>query len=106
MKDFDYTPNQADLQRRVREFAKKEVLPGAAARDRRAELPIDIFRRMGELGFVGIIVPPVPRHRLGCRFDCATLDLERGASPYAPGEVSIFPCTLVVSFPGRLLLLQ
>ena len=56
MKDFSYSPAQQDLRYRVNEFALKEVLPGAMERDRNPELPLALFRRMGERGFAGVIV--------------------------------------------------
>lgn len=57
MKDFSYTPAQQGLLHRVKEFAFREVLPGAMERDRNPELPLALFRRMGELGLAGVIVP-------------------------------------------------
>jgi alkylation response protein AidB-like acyl-CoA dehydrogenase len=42
----------------VTDFARREVAPGAAARDEGAEFPRDLWARMGELGFHGLAVPP------------------------------------------------
>ena len=41
----------------VREFAQRELAPTAAKRDRDATFPADAFRKMGELGFLGMMVP-------------------------------------------------
>lgn len=41
----------------VRSFVEKEIMPNAGRWDREHRLPEDIFRRMGELGFLGICLP-------------------------------------------------
>ena len=41
----------------MREFAQRELAPTAAKRDRDATFPADAFRKMGELGFLGMMVP-------------------------------------------------
>jgi alkylation response protein AidB-like acyl-CoA dehydrogenase len=41
----------------VREFAREEILPTAAERDRTKEFPKEILRKMGELGLLGMNVP-------------------------------------------------
>jgi alkylation response protein AidB-like acyl-CoA dehydrogenase len=51
------TPREEEIRARAREFAEKEVLPGAAARDESGEFPRDLVRRMGELGFYGLTYP-------------------------------------------------
>lgn len=50
--DFSLTPAQLEVQRRAREFAQGEVAPLARAADERGEFPIQLVRRMGELGFL------------------------------------------------------
>lgn len=57
MKEFGYTPGQQELRVRVREFAQREILPGAAERDQNQYLPVALIRRMGDRGFVGVITP-------------------------------------------------
>jgi butyryl-CoA dehydrogenase len=42
----------------VRDFAREEILPTAAERDRTKEFPLGILRKMGELGLMGMNVPP------------------------------------------------
>jgi alkylation response protein AidB-like acyl-CoA dehydrogenase len=39
----------------ARSFAEGQIRPGAAERDRTEEPPSDIFRQMGEPGFLGMI---------------------------------------------------
>ena len=42
----------------AREFATTELLPGVIERDNTQSFPIEIVRKMGELGFMGIMVDP------------------------------------------------
>lgn len=42
----------------VREFAREVVLPTAAERDRTKEFPAENLKKMGELGLMGMNVPP------------------------------------------------
>ena len=41
----------------AREFAQGELVPNAPEWDRTAEFPADAIRRMGELGFLGMLIP-------------------------------------------------
>ena len=56
--DFDLTEVQRLTQDMVRMFAEKEVKPRAAEIDRTDEFPWDLYRRMGELGLLGMTLPP------------------------------------------------
>ena len=51
------TEEERLLQSTAREFAAREVAPGAAARDEAEQFDRSIFRRMGELGFAGAPLP-------------------------------------------------
>ncbi len=42
----------------AREFARRELLPKAAARDRAGEFPAEAVAELGRLGFLGMLVPP------------------------------------------------
>jgi alkylation response protein AidB-like acyl-CoA dehydrogenase len=42
----------------ARDFAQNEVAPTAIARDIAAEFPADAVKKLGELGFLGMMVPP------------------------------------------------
>jgi butyryl-CoA dehydrogenase len=55
--DFDLTEEQHMLRRMVRGFAEQEIAPHAGEIDETDECPWDIFRRMGELGLLGLPFP-------------------------------------------------
>ncbi len=54
------------LQKMVRDFAEREVAPGAADRDEREELEPELFAKMAKLGLTGI---PFPEQYGGSGFD-------------------------------------
>ena len=51
------TETQAEIQQLARTFATAEIAPYAAKWDREACFPLDVARRMGELGFLGMLIP-------------------------------------------------
>jgi short-chain 2-methylacyl-CoA dehydrogenase len=55
--DFDLTQEQRDFQRAVRDFARDVIAPAAAGYDEREEFPLEVVRRMGELGLFGLPFP-------------------------------------------------
>lgn len=55
--DFEYSEKHEAIRKMVREFAEKEVRPGASERDRAGEFDSHLLKRMGELGIMGIRVP-------------------------------------------------
>ena len=54
---FELTEEQKMIRAMVREFARTEILPTAAERDRTKEFPRENLRKMGELGLMGMNVP-------------------------------------------------
>jgi alkylation response protein AidB-like acyl-CoA dehydrogenase len=52
------TDEQLMIQTMVREFARDVVSPGAAERDRTKTFPGDILKQMGDLGLMGMMIPP------------------------------------------------
>ena len=54
---FELTEEQKMIRAMVREFARTEILPTAAERDRTKEFPKENLRKMGELGLMGMNVP-------------------------------------------------
>jgi short-chain 2-methylacyl-CoA dehydrogenase len=55
--EFALTAEQAQVRDLVREFATEEIAPGAGDRDEREELPLDIVKKLGELGICGVPLP-------------------------------------------------
>ena len=54
--DFDLPEETVALQRMCREFAAKEIAPHAAAWSETATFPAGVFRKLGELGLMGMLV--------------------------------------------------
>ncbi|MFO7273606.1 MAG: acyl-CoA dehydrogenase family protein [Bacillota bacterium] len=55
--NFELSQEQRMIRDLAREFAEGEVAPGAAERDKTGRFPIELVRRMGELGLMGIPFP-------------------------------------------------
>lgn len=55
--DFDISDELKMLQKTVRDFAKKEILPTIAEDEKEHRFQGDIVRKMGELGFLGCPIP-------------------------------------------------
>lgn len=55
--DFNYPETQQQIRTMVREFAVSEVAPGAEERDRTGEFDYGLWKRLGELGIIGINLP-------------------------------------------------
>lgn len=56
--EFALSEEQEMFRRMVREFAENEVAPRAEEIDASDEFPTDLFRRMGEVGLLGLPFPP------------------------------------------------
>jgi len=56
--NFDFTEEQLMIQESARDFAQNEIAPSAVERDIKAQFPADIVKKMGELGFMGMMVSP------------------------------------------------
>jgi isovaleryl-CoA dehydrogenase len=54
---FNPTEEHAALRRTIREFVEREVDPQAAEHDRAESLNVALFRKLGDLGVLGITVP-------------------------------------------------
>lgn len=52
------TDEQLMIQTMVREFARDVVAPGATERDHTKAFPAQILKQMGELGLMGMMIPP------------------------------------------------
>jgi alkylation response protein AidB-like acyl-CoA dehydrogenase len=55
--DFELTEEQRIIQKTIRDFATKELAPIADELDEKEEFPHQIFKRIGELGLLGMLLP-------------------------------------------------
>ncbi|APY08928.1 acyl-CoA dehydrogenase [Winogradskyella sp. J14-2] len=56
--DFSLTEEHLMIRDAARDFAQTELLPGVIERDNTQTFPDELVRKMGELGFMGIMVDP------------------------------------------------
>lgn len=56
--EFGLTEEQLMIQQTARDFAKTEIAPTAIERDKNAVFPTEIVKKLGELGFMGMMVDP------------------------------------------------
>jgi len=80
--NFDLTSEQAMIKRTIREFSEEEVAPGAIERDKTKQFPTEIFKKLGELGMLGL---PFPEEYGGAgadtvSFAIVTEELSRGCA--------------------------
>ena len=52
--DFALAEEDRMVQETVRDFAQRELLPGAAERDRDGTFDLEIYRKMAALGLLGL----------------------------------------------------
>jgi len=55
--DFQLTEKRLTLQNTIREFAQKELLPEVIERDEEKRFPIEQYKKLGEMGFIGLPYP-------------------------------------------------
>lgn len=56
--DFQLSEEQLMIQQAARDFAQNELLPGVIERDEHQKFPTEQVKKMGELGFLGMMVDP------------------------------------------------
>ena len=54
--EFDENQTTKSIRESVREFAQKEIAPIAAKIDEDNEFPLEIWRKLGQMGLLGITV--------------------------------------------------
>src|SRR6478736_1946604 len=64
--DLDLSPEHALLRDTIRDFMLTEVAPVIEAHERERRFPVEIVRRIGELGWLGI---PIPEDEGGAGLD-------------------------------------
>lgn len=55
--DFEFTEEQNMFRDTIREFAKKEIEPIVDEAEKNEKFPKDLFPKLGEMGFLGIVFP-------------------------------------------------
>jgi len=55
--EFEYTAEQLQLRKAVREFAEGEILPHVMEWDEAQTFPLEVVRKLGQLGYMGAIFP-------------------------------------------------
>lgn len=56
--DFQLSEEQLMIRQAARDFAQNELLPGVIERDEHQKFPAEQIKKMGELGFLGMMVDP------------------------------------------------
>ena len=55
--DFELTQDQQSIRDMVRDLARNEIAPKAGEWDREQRFPTELFRTLGELGLLGVLIP-------------------------------------------------
>ena len=55
--DFFYSENQKLIAQTIADFSKREILPNFMQWDESQYFPIDLLKKLGELGMLGVLVP-------------------------------------------------
>lgn len=55
--NFEPTENQKMIAQTVRDFAEKNIRPHVMDWDESQKFPVEVFKKMGELGIMGVLVP-------------------------------------------------
>jgi alkylation response protein AidB-like acyl-CoA dehydrogenase len=55
--NFDLSENQKMIAQMVRDFAEKEIRPHFMEWDETQEFPVHVFKKLGELGLMGVFIP-------------------------------------------------
>jgi alkylation response protein AidB-like acyl-CoA dehydrogenase len=56
--NFQLTEEHLAVQQAARDFARTELLPGVIERDTHQKFPAEQIKKMGELGFMGMMTDP------------------------------------------------
>ena len=64
--DLDLSPEHVQLRDTIRDFMTSEVAPVVDQHERERKFPVDIVKRLGEMGWLGI---PIPEDEGGAGFD-------------------------------------
>ena len=76
--NFDLTEDQLMIQQMVKDFAEKEIRPNVNLWDKEEIFPLDVMKKMGELGLLGIFIPQEYGGSGFSYFEYATVLMELG----------------------------
>ena len=76
--NFDLTEDQLMIQQMVKDFAEKEIRPYVNLWDKEEIFPVDVMKKMGELGLLGIFIPQEYGGSGFSYFEYATVLMELG----------------------------
>ena len=57
--NFNISETQQMVAEAAKDFAEKYIRPYVMQWDESQEFPVEVFRKAGELGFMGILVPEI-----------------------------------------------
>src|SRR5579863_8811876 len=55
---FEFSEEQSMIRQAARDFAQTELKPGVIERDEKQKFPAEQVKKLGELGFLGMMVSP------------------------------------------------
>ena len=55
--DFNYSENQTIISETIKDFSKREIIPYMNEWDEKQIFPIELFKKIGNLGMMGVLVP-------------------------------------------------
>ncbi|MBS7232378.1 acyl-CoA dehydrogenase family protein [Flavobacterium psychroterrae] len=55
--NFDYNETQSMIAQSIKDFAEKNIRPNIMEWDEAQIFPVDLFKKLGEMGFMGVLVP-------------------------------------------------
>jgi alkylation response protein AidB-like acyl-CoA dehydrogenase len=55
--NFEYSETQSMIAQSIKDFAEKEIRPNIMLWDEAPIFPVELFKKLGEMGFMGVLVP-------------------------------------------------
>lgn len=55
--NFDYNETQSMIAQSIRDFAEQHIRPNIMEWDESQHFPVELFKKLGEMGFMGVLVP-------------------------------------------------
>jgi cyclohexanecarboxyl-CoA dehydrogenase len=100
MLDFSFSDDHENFRRTLRDFARKELLPGYTARSASTEFPFDLLEKIGRLGVLGIGLP----EKFGGTGEEDPVLLGIASEALAYGDVNLASAPIQVGLVGAQLL--